>query len=429
MIPAVGIDFGTTNSAIATADTEGATRMATFRLGERTVPVCRSVIFFDPPERAGVRSRAWGGPEAIDRYLGAGGRGRLMQSLKSFLSSRHMVATSVFGATYTLEQLIAFILRALRTAAEEQFGTLPPRVVVGRPVRFAWSEGPEDDALAEARLQDALALAGFDDVVFELEPVGAAYRYESLLDHDETILVADLGGGTSDFCLLRVGPGPRAEGPTAERVIAVSGVGIGGDLFDAALVRNLVSPELGMGAEYRSVLGKELPNPTWIYLLLEKWHQLSILKSARNRELLERLERQAHEPERIRRLIDIVEHDLGYALSSAVERCKVDLTAAALARLAFASDEVSITAAATRAAFEGWIAADLGSVERAMNELLETSGAAPGDVDGVFLTGGSAQVPAVRGLLARRFGERRLRDGDYLLSVAHGLALRARDLG
>src|SRR6185312_15581311 len=191
------------------------------------------------------------GPTAIARYLDADGTGRLIQSLKSYLADRGFESTVVFNRTYSLTQLLSFLTRAVRTAAESQLGPLGKRIVVGRPVHFSSGKGDDDDAFAEARLCTAIAAAGFDDVTFEYEPVAAAYYYESRLDHDELVLIADFGGGTSYFSLVRVGPGARKDG--ARRILGNDGVGIAGDALDARILHHVVAPALGLGTTYRSM--------------------------------------------------------------------------------------------------------------------------------------------------------------------------------
>jgi hypothetical chaperone protein len=422
-----GFDFGTTNSAVALARADGSTEMATFPSAAGPRQLCRSILYFERAAGAtGERPRLHVGPDAIARYLTAGGQGRLMQSLKSFLASRHMHSTSVFGHSYTLSQLVAAVLRELRLAAERAAGPIDGPVVVGRPVTFAWSDGPEDDAFAESRLREALGLAGFGEVVFELEPVAAAAHYEAGLDHDELVMVADLGGGTSDFCLLHVGPGARSRG--GARILGTDGIGVGGDVFDACIVRERVSPALGRGGEHRSHLGKVLPNPAWLYTHLSRWHLLSMLKTPETRELLEGLERQALEPGRIARLHALVEHDLGYALYAAVESAKVRLSAEGDTTFSLETEHLAMQAPLARAELESWISPDLRSVSERIDALLRRTGAAPADVDRVFVTGGSGLVPAVQELLGGKFGRDRLTSGDYLVSVARGLAIRARDL-
>src|SRR5919197_638983 len=176
------------------------------------------------------------GPQAIRSYLRADPKGRFMQSIKSFLASRLFERTHVFTRMYALEELIAIIVRALRAAAEAQFGDLGTAVVVGRPVHFAGAQRPEDEALALQRLRTALHASGFDQVTFEFEPVAAAYAYGSQLDRTEVVLIADCGGGTSDLSLLKITPAPDASTPGTYEVLGTDGVAIGGDTFDSMLV-------------------------------------------------------------------------------------------------------------------------------------------------------------------------------------------------
>ena len=158
-----------------------------------------------------------------------------MQSLKSHLSSRTLTGTEVFGRRYKLEDLISRMLSDLRKHTAKQFGRPIRYAMVGRPVRFVGAETDEDDDFAVGRLREAFVLAGFEHVDFEMEPVAAAYAYESTLDHDELILIGDFGGGTSDFSLLRVGPGVRRRGRTPEDLLGNSGIGLAGDASMRAL--------------------------------------------------------------------------------------------------------------------------------------------------------------------------------------------------
>ncbi|MGH8064946.1 MAG: Hsp70 family protein, partial [Candidatus Entotheonellia bacterium] len=311
----IGLDFGTTNSAVAVAIPDGSTVLATFTGDGYQTTTFRSVLYFDPEIRTPDRKpRAIAGPEAITGYLQADTRGRLMQSMKSHLASRVFRETYVFGEKYTLEELIAMILRELRAAAAAQFGDLGASVVVGRPVHFSGAASAEDDAFALSRLRGALGQAGFEEIVFEFEPVAAAYEFESQLDHDELILIADFGGGTSDFSLMQVGPGVRRRGHTAQDILGTDGVAIAGDTFDSKIVRYVVAPRLGQGSQYRSAFNKVLPVPAWLYSNLERWHYLSLLKSKRTMQMLAELRLQAFEPEKIAALIHVIEHDLGYYL-------------------------------------------------------------------------------------------------------------------
>ncbi|MEX2206260.1 MAG: Hsp70 family protein, partial [Myxococcota bacterium] len=433
---AFGIDFGTTNSALALADGSGAPRLARFaRGGGNTTSTFRSVVYFErTPDGRGATSarglRELAGPRAIARYLAADVPGRLVQSLKSFLAARDFSSTRIFDREYRLEALIAVLLRALVGEAEKELGPVSGPVVVGRPVRFVSARSPEDETLALARLRAAFATAGLEDVVFEYEPIAAAYHYERTLDHDELILIGDFGGGTSDFSLLRVGPGARRERADgqARGVLGNSGVPVAGDVFDGRIVRASVAPALGLGSEFRSIFGSVLPVPRWIYGHLERWHHLSFLRSPRTLGLLYDLQRDALEPARLEALIHVVRADLGFPLHRAVERAKLALTRDDATALRFADESVKIESPIARADFEDWIAPELQAIETCVDDLLASSGVAVGDVERVFLTGGSSLVPAVRALFASRFGVDRVRAGDELVSVASGLALRALEL-
>ncbi|MBX3232182.1 MAG: Hsp70 family protein [Labilithrix sp.] len=415
----VGLDIGTTNSAVAVIDDEAKApvRLARYTSSAGATETFRSILYF----RSG--QRPVGGPRAIDGYLAAEGDGRLIQSMKSYLADRTFQATSIFGRTTSLVDLLATLLRELRAAAESDLGPLGTRAVVGRPVHFASEKGSEDEALAVERLRAALAAAGWDDVELEYEPVAAAHYYETQLDHDELVLIADFGGGTSDFSLVRVGPGQRHLG--AGRILGNDGVGIAGDALDAHLMKKLVAPELGMGITYRALMGeKDLPVPVWIYSRLLRWHHFSFLKSKKNIDLLEGIASQTRDRAPIRALLHVIENDLGYHLYRAVERTKVALSSATEARFTFADDPVAIDVAVTRAQFEEWIAEDMATMASCVDRLLDRAGVDRKDVDQVFLTGGSSFVPAVRRIFEDRFGVSRIRAGGELISVATGLALR-----
>lgn len=428
----IGIDFGTTNSSIACAEGSGEVQLAKFpNLGVLT-DAYRSLLYLQQAKERGVNTlKSWTGPAAIEQYLAADTKGRLIQSLKSFLSSRSLHSTEVFGRRHTLEDLIARILRDLRELGENQFGIKIKSAVVGRPVHFVGAESADDDIYAEGRLRSAFGAAGFESVEFEMEPVAAAHYYESTLDHDELILIGDFGGGTSDFSLVHVGPGVRKDRARRDggsgSIVGNAGVGLAGDAFDAKIVRHLVSPALGAGSQLRS-LGKILPAPGWVYIKLERWHHLSLLRGRDVLEMLKGVHGQSLEPEKIGALIHFIKEDLGFHLHRAVQKVKNDLSNAPVANFHFSDGLVELAATVERACFEEWIAEELGHIERCVDSLLTSSGVLPKDVDMVFLTGGSSFVPAVRRIFETRFGKKRIRGGNEFTSVARGLALQAMDL-
>jgi hypothetical chaperone protein len=410
--PHIGIDFGTTNSSIALATDSG---VELLRFSDDRVS-SRSILYLEK-EKHGIRSSS--GATAIERYLTAhreGNRpGRLIQSLKSYLSSRTLTGTEVFGRPYLLEDLVARILTDLRQCAEEQFGIPVRHATVGCPVRFVGAETPADDAFALTRLRAAFLRAGFETVEFEFEPLAAAYSFQAAQSRTETVLIGDFGGGTSDFSLVRLGPGRQRQ------VLGTSGLPFAGDAFDAKIVRRLVSPALGSESLARGPKGLPVL-PAWIYANLERWHYLSFLRTRSVLDMLATARKRALEPEKIEALHAIVDEDLGYQLHQAVQRTKNALSTSEQADFIFAGPDagsVELRTSVTRADFEAWIAPELGQIAAAVDALLRPTECG---VDRVFLTGGTSFVPAVRAIFESRFPGR-IVAGDEFTSVAQGLAL------
>jgi len=422
----IGIDFGTTNSSIARADASGEIDVVQFPSADGFTDAYRSLLYLEQVTEGGFKTvKSWSGPEGIEHYLIAANKGRLIQSLKSFLSSHSLRSTEVFGRRRTLEDLIARILRDLREKAEQHFGAKVRSAVVGRPVRFVGAGKDGDNEFAEGRLREAFRIAGFETVQFEMEPVAAAHHYESTLVKDELILIGDFGGGTSDFSLVRVGPGVLRRGRNPKDLLGNAGVGLAGDAFDSKIIRHLVSPALGAGTEMRS-MDKILPVPGWVYAKLEHWHHLSFLKAKETVTMLNSVRGHAFEPDRIEALIHLIEEDLGYQLHRAVQKVKCNLSEHETARFRFIDADVDLDAAVRRADFETWIQDELAQIEGCVDSLLAGSGVNPKDVDRVFLTGGTSFVPAVRKIFSSRFGSGKIQTGNEFTSVARGLALKAR---
>ncbi|HEY1098887.1 MAG TPA: Hsp70 family protein [Myxococcota bacterium] len=439
----IGLDFGTTNSALARLDDDGDTvTLARFtppktRLlpNPTSMETFRSVLWVDPEERGPDRRPLVStGLKAIHDYIEAAGAGRFVQSVKSHLASKSFTSTMIFNAKYTLEDLIAHIVSGVRTEAAKTLGPLPSRVVAGRPVHFVrddLEEGADAEAaaaadrFAEDRLRTALKQAGFDDVVFEMEPIAAAARWEQRSNKDELVLIADFGGGTTDLCLVEIGPAARARAVKdgTRQVVGTGGLGIAGDTLDRRIMHNAVSPKLGWGTQYR-VLGGKADVPLWLFSSLSRWHTLSFLKSRKTMTLLDEMLASADDPVAIRALRQLIDEDLSYILQRSVERAKVDLSKHEHAVLSLPELELEVPIA--RADFEKWIADDVKKIDDAVDAVLERAGRPK--VDRVFMTGGTSLVPAVRRAFANRFGADKLEGGEELVSVAQGLALRARQV-
>ncbi|MBK1659443.1 Hsp70 family protein [Paracraurococcus ruber] len=415
MRPSIGIDFGTTNSVVAALRPDGSVATLAHDAGA----VFRSVLCLWLAQGGQGGGKAGGtrhaaGPAAIEAYLEDPLASRLIMSMKSYLAQRSFRETRIHGRAWTLEALVAAFLRELLGPfAADLAGA---RVVVGRPVRFAGETA--DDGFGEERLRAAFAAAGLPEVQVALEPAAAGHRFAAGLDRPATVLVGDMGGGTSDISLLRFEPGP----PRRVTPLGHAGVGIAGDALDYRIIDRVVSPRLGKGDQYR-VWGKPMPIPVGWYLSFARWHQLSLMRAPKVLADIAEVARTAEHPEKLRHLVMLVEEEAGYALYRAVSGVKAALSRADTAMLDFRHEEFAVQAAVARAEFEAWIAADLAQMDAAVEAALADAGLAAAAVDRVFLTGGTSLVPAVRALFERRFGAERIAGGGEFVSVAEGLAL------
>lgn len=417
---AVGIDFGTTNTVVAMAGADGSVTPVRFSHADVVQEIFRSALCYEDvvggsaPRRIEVSA----GARAIEQFLTSPYDHRFIQSFKSFAASPLFTATQIFGRRFTYEDILSGFLGLLhREAGVALAGIESLPVIAGRPVRFVGAA--PDPALAIQRMDAAYARAGFPAVRYAYEPVGAAFFFARRLQQAATILVADFGGGTSDFSLMRFARGP---GGVTATPLGHAGVGVAGDAFDFRIIDNVIAPRLGKGGLYRSD-GKELPMPGQYYAQFAQWHQLAMLKSPKVLAELRRLARDAVTPAAIEDFITVVEMDLGFGLYRAVSDAKTALSAAESAELHFDMEGVTIRERISRKDFEGWIAPDLALIDAALDQVFSVAGLAPVAVDQVFMTGGSSFVPALQDLFAARFGAGRLATGDQLQSIASGLAL------
>ncbi|MGO4739551.1 Hsp70 family protein [Bosea sp. 2KB_26] len=417
---AIGIDFGTTNSVVALARPDGSVSTRSFATKQGAVDAYRSALMFwregRPPQARVVHVS---GPDALDMALGMTTEHRFLQSLKTHLSSRAFQETRLFGKLYRLEDLIGVFLADLSAGLDDLSET---PLISGRPVVFA-GERP-DEELAVKRLSASYAKAGMPKVDFAYEPLGAAYWYARDLKTPQTMLVADFGGGTSDFSVMRFEPG--GAGRLEAIPLSHAGVGVAGDTFDYRIIEHAVSPRLGKGSQYRS-FEKLLPIPAHYHAAFAQWHRLSLMKSRETMAELKALIRDAVEPGKLEDLLTVIEYDLGYELYRAVSAAKVALSSQDETVLNFRQMDVSIEGTIRRSDFESWIAEDVASIEAALDRALVEAKVEAGAIEAVFMTGGTSHVPAVRALFDRRFGSQRVHIGDAFRSVASGLALLALD--
>jgi hypothetical chaperone protein len=414
----IGLDFGTSNSSAAIRLGDQARVLPIDGAAERP-ELFRSVLFFSD------EGQVHAGARAISEYL-AEGQGRFIQSIKSFLPSRTFSATQIAGRTYRLEELVALLMRRMREAAEGALGQPVTSVVLGRPARF--SLDPDCDALAEKRLLEAARLAGFAEVQLCIEPIAAAFAYEATLTREELVLVGDFGAGTSDFTLMLLSPQRRrTPGPRTGDILGTSGVPIGGDRFDSAIMEHGLLRHFGGGSTY--VVGaNRMPMPPSILSRLLRWHEMSFIKERSVQQLLDRILDGTDNPRAITALSDLVNENLGFALFRQIERTKITLSSETRTRLALHEAAITVEETVTRAGFERWTSSLQGELTTCVEGLLADVGVAPEKIDRVVLTGGTSHVPSIREAFARRFGAGRLESeqgGGAFLSVALGLGLQA----
>lgn len=416
MTQTIGLDFGTSNTVAVAADGHAATVPVTFQDGTDSFTSLPTVLSF--LDRGAARAlNPEVGPWAIRQFLESFGDVRFIQSLKTFAASRVFKGTGVFGVRFEFEDLMATFLGCAFERAGAAFDPSATRLVVGRPVEFAGYN--PDEALAMERYRKAFRKVGFEDILFVMEPVGAAFSYAQSLSEDTTILVADLGGGTTDYSIMRF---ERHAGHLKATPLGRGGIGIAGDTLDYRIIDNVILPKLGKGSAYRS-MGKVLEMPPNLFSNFARWHMLSIFKTSDDFKEMKKLLRYCLEPEKIETFIELVEEDQGYPLYKAVSETKALLSSEDEAELVFKPLGPDFRASVSRKDFEDWIAPDLKKMDAALDATLAKAGLSEKDIDRVFMTGGTSFVPAVRRQFAERFGPERISGGNELTSVANGLAL------
>lgn len=412
---ALGLDFGTTNSVVAIA-TDQQSDLVEFAGAQATGAVFRSALCFWHEEgmKGGLAHEA--GPWAIAEYMEYPEDSRFLQSFKTVAASPIFETANVFEKRYRFEELGAMFLDRMVGHAGGALDQRPERIIVGRPVTYAGSR--PDEALARKRYDAMFADFG-TDIHYVYEPLGAAFSYASRLTQAATILVADFGGGTSDFSIVRV------EAPGAARratPLGSAGIGLAGDRFDYRIMDHLVLPMLGKGGDYQS-FGKTLEIPRSYFADFADWSRLALMRNRRTMDELARLQKSANDPAAIGRMMTVIEKELGYPLYDAVGTLKRALSAQEEASFRFSGGGLEIETQVTRADFERWIAPDIARIEETVDKALTKAGVMPDAIDRVFLTGGSSLIPAIRRIFDTRFGAERIATGGELTSIAHGLAL------
>jgi hypothetical chaperone protein len=415
------IDFGTSNSAIALPDAAGRVTLVEVEPGQRTMP---TAVFYTLEGTAPREEpRKLYGRAALAAYI-EGHDGRLMRSMKSVLGSSLVDQGTDVGGGRSVRFLdvIASYLRHLKSLAEAQAGAPLTRAVLGRPVYFV-DDDPERDAQAQAALEQAALLVGFTEVSFQYEPIAAALDFEATIDREQLVLVADIGGGTSDFSIVRVGPERRARVDRSTDILASHGVHIAGTDFDRHVELSAILPLAGYKARGPAPAEREAPSK--VYFDLATWHLINTVYTPARVMELRRMRTFYADQALHARLMAIVEHRLGHALMAQAETAKIAVADGHDAHIELDALERGLTAHLAEAQALAAVEADLERIVQAGIETARRAGVAPEQVDAVYLTGGSTGLAPLAHRIAAPFENARTVRGDRLASVAQGLGLHA----
>ena len=409
---ACGIDFGTSNSTVGWLR-PGMESLIALEDDKITLP---SVVFFNLEERRPAYGRM-----ALHEYL-EGYEGRLMRSLESLLGSKLIKHdTSVLGTAMPFTDLLGLFIGELKKRAERTAGREFEQVVLGRPVHFV-----DDDAQADQEAEDTLAgvarKIGFKEVSFQFEPIAAAFDYESTIEQEELVLIVDIGGGTSDFSLVRLSPERRLLDDRHQDILATGGVHVGGTDFDKQLSLQGVMPLFGHGSRMKS--GAFMP--TSHHINLATWHTINSVYSQKSTLALGNMRYDIEDVSGIDRLFKLIEQRAGHWLAMEVEASKIELTQAEQRLVAMDRIEAGLSVELTRSLFESAIDTQLRQVRNSVTELLNKAGVGVEQVNTVFFTGGSSGIPALRNSVSQMLPNARHVEGNIFGSIGSGLAIEAK---
>jgi hypothetical chaperone protein len=443
----IGIDFGTTNSSVAHFD---GTRLHPVELDppNENPKVLPSLIWIDRDYQTQIGSPAateyleketgrkifWSRREigAVEIIVAGAGsspihywhdvnvvtdinaNGRLLQSIKTALRDPRYEGTMIFDRYYTVDELIALVLQAMKARAEAQFEDTCESVVLGRPVRF--SDDPAVNERAEELIYRAARLAGFTEVTFQMEPIGAAHLYHREAAHREVALVFDFGGGTLDLTVVEVG------GTQPPHVLANRGVLVGGDDLDRRIMHSLL-PYFGEGTKIDG--GADFPPE--VLDELRTWQTMPELSRPEPLSKIRHYQKTSSAPMTMLALETLVTQNVGFKLFREIERAKKALTPNLMARLDFRHDHIDIRERLLRRGFEEMIEPELTTVARDVRAVLLDASLRADQIDVVLRTGGTSLVPAYVSMLEGLFGPERIREMDPLTSVVGGMAIVAHE--
>jgi hypothetical chaperone protein len=405
----LGIDFGTSNSAIAWAEPNGKAQLIPLEGDARAMP---TAIFYNAEEGSTHFGR-----EAITHYL-EGTEGRLMRSLKSLLGSPLLMETTlIHNQLVNFQDIITTYLAALRERATQHLGQSPTRVVMGRPVHFVDDDAARD-AQAEASLRHAAEAVGFTEIAFQLEPIAAALDYEQRLTHEATVLVADIGGGTSDFTVVRLGPNRMLRNSRADDVLATTGVHMGGTDFDQKLSLGELMPLLGYG--HIGPQGREVPSR--VFFDLSTWHLINWQYQPKAMAQAKALQSNYSQVHLHDRLMTVLHARFGHHMAHDIEQAKIRCSQTdSTTTIDLSYIEAGLSASLSPTSLHTHLANLLTHTVACARECVQRAGLPHGRPDAIYLTGGSSALRTFQEALQTEFVGVPLIQGDLFGGVASGL--------
>ncbi|MGE4536244.1 MAG: Hsp70 family protein [Desulfovibrio sp.] len=417
MSVALGIDFGTSNSAVGFLR-DGAPCLVELEGKRQTIP---SAIFYDTEENAVLF-----GNEAIAFYMD-GCEGRLLRSLKSILGSSLInESTEVGYDNIFFKDIIVSFIEQLKRRAESTVGHAVENVVMGRPVRFVDAD-EQADALAQGHLEEITRKAGFRHVFFQYEPIAAALDYEQSVTQEELALIVDIGGGTSDFSVVRVSPDRRGKADRKQDILANTGVHIGGTDLDLKLSLEQIMPLFGYRTRTRSLFPGDaiLDLPPTYYRELATWHKIVFLYNNRALQGVKNVHYHAQRQDLVDRLVRIIQKQEGHRLAGDVEAAKIALSERDAASVSLHYVEKGLRASVSRKKFECDIEKEKDGIVFQIKECLKRAGVAASKIQTLFMTGGSTAIPLIAQACRNAVPDGRLVPGNRFGSVGMGLTIDA----
>ena len=408
-----GIDFGTTNSALSIYDEEKNEIINTI-----TVP---SLIYFQQEQSASQELNYVVGEKAIEAYLSDGMKGRFIKSIKQILSRTSFIETRIHNKRYNASDLVALILKDLKDKADEFIGYECKRAVIGRPVFFD-DDSAAKDTLAQTRLNKAAQNAGFEEVRFQFEPIGAAFAYEKTISKKEKVLVADLGGGTTDFTYLVLDPANVGNKDRRSDMMASGGIYIGGDSFDSAFMWDKGTPYFGKNTLYEATPGKVLTVPISLFANICTWDKMNFFNGLRIKKDMEDYYHYSKKDRKFKNLLTLIDNNLGYSVFRSIEKTKITLSKEQITRFTYSNMEIEIDEEVSRAQYDAVIDKDLNKIAAYLDEFLLKNNIKAEEIDSLFLTGGTSLVGGIQNLFKTKFPHIPVNSGDNFTSVAKGLA-------